>query len=98
MKKKSEITFDYKKDFLSFLKIKANDLEKVTLKKYPILSDLISDIKSTKGCKLSRMSGSGGTCFGIFNNENDAEDACKFIKKKYKNCWVKFSIVKSFYS
>ena len=96
--KKNVTNFDLKRNLFSFLKNKNNDLEKVAFYKYPELKYLINDIKSTNGCIVSRMSGSGGTCYGIFKNKKNAQNASIFLKKKYKNSWIRFSIVKSIYS
>ena len=52
----------------------SNDLERVTLPLYPVLSD-IKRLLMVNGALGSLMSGSGPTVFGIFRNEADAERA-----------------------
>ncbi len=51
-----------------------NDLEKVSLRSYPVLSD-IKELLVANGALGSLMSGSGPTIFGIFRNEADAKRA-----------------------
>ncbi len=51
-----------------------NDLEKVSLRFYPVLSD-IKELLTANGALGSLMSGSGPTVFGIFRSEADAKRA-----------------------
>jgi len=51
-----------------------NDLERVSLQSYPILSD-IKKLLTANGALGSLMSGSGPTIFGIFRSEADAKRA-----------------------
>ena len=60
-----------------------NDLQLVVEKKYPIIRELLIDIRKIKGCYFSRMTGSGSSCYGLFTNENSSKVALKKIKKKY---------------
>ena len=34
----------------------------------PIIGDVLAALRSLAGCRLARMSGSGATCFGIFDS------------------------------
>ena len=78
-----------KREFIKLLAILHNDLQLVVEKKYPIIQDLLADIKDMKGCHFSRMTGSGSTCFGLFSNKYSSKVALKKIRKKYP----KFSIL-----
>ena len=51
-----------------------NDLEKVSLRFHPELSD-IKELLTANGALGSLMSGSGPTIFGVFRNEADAKSA-----------------------
>ncbi len=51
------------------------------------ISQTLSDINSQSGCLLARISGSGPTCFGVFNNKDNTYLAFKKLQKKYP--WVK---------
>lgn len=57
-----------------------NVLEVVTVKKYTIIEEIKKTMLSY-GAKGSLMSGSGPTVFGIFENEEDAGKAMKYIKE-----------------
>ncbi len=65
-----------------------NDLEKHVIQKYPLIGDLLKVIKEQNNCLVSRMSGSGSTCFGIFEQEEDLIKAKNKLKKIFENFWV----------
>ena len=65
-----------------------NDLEKHVIQKYPLIGDLLKVIKEQNNCLVSRMSGSGSTCFGIFEQEEDLIKAKNKLKKIFKNFWM----------
>jgi 4-diphosphocytidyl-2-C-methyl-D-erythritol kinase len=59
---------------LSALTAARNDLERPAIALVPEISDLLQKLSIQPGLTLSRMSGSGATCFGLFESE-DARDA-----------------------
>ena len=79
------------KKLINFLKNEHNDLEKVVTKVYPKINEIINYIKSQKGCYVSRITGSGSACIGIFSNMKNAFYAQKMIKLKYPKYWCAVS-------
>lgn len=65
----------------------ANDLERVAIKKLPIIGEMIMSLRNTNGCFLARMSGSGATCFGLYPDKKMADDATKELQKIYPQAW-----------
>ena len=63
------------------MKSTGNDLEKAAIKMYPVIKNLIDSFHTTSGCLISRMSGSGSTCFGLYEKKVEAENAKKHLKK-----------------
>jgi len=57
-----------------------NDLESVTLKMHPSLQE-IKDQLLLNGATGALMSGSGPTIFGIFDSEDNAEEANTVLGK-----------------
>ena len=43
-----------------------NDLEGPAIGLQPVIADVLSVLRKLPGCRLARMSGSGATCFGLF--------------------------------
>ncbi|MDC0937601.1 hypothetical protein OAR56_01210 [Pelagibacteraceae bacterium] len=70
-----------------------NELQSIVEKKYPIIKKLLTDISNENGCYLSRISGSGSVCYGLFNNHITAKKALNKIKGRYPKFW--FSLAKT---
>lgn len=64
-----------------------NDLQDPAIKAAPMIADVLSAITAA-GAQLTRMSGSGATCFGVFNAEQDAARAADRITEQYPDWWV----------
>lgn len=65
-----------------------NVLATVTMKEYPLLSELLAEIDSTAAVG-SLMSGSGPTVFGLYDSFDKALDAETVMKNKRGDCFVK---------
>ena len=74
---------------IKFLKSTRNDLEKSAIKNYPAINDLINSLNLTSGCLVARMSGSGSTCFGLYEKKDEAEKAKKHLLNKFPKAWIK---------
>lgn len=59
-----------------------NDLEVVTITRYPEIGNIKRELKEA-GAAASLMSGSGPTVFGLFQVENDAQQCFQQLSKKY---------------
>jgi 4-diphosphocytidyl-2-C-methyl-D-erythritol kinase len=71
-----------------FLASRKNDLTAPAIIVAPVVADVLSAIAATKDCLLSRLSGSGATCFGIFADAAAAEAARQQIKTRYPGWWA----------
>jgi 4-diphosphocytidyl-2-C-methyl-D-erythritol kinase len=76
------------RELAGFLATRKNDLTAPAIVVAPIVADVLSAIAETKDCLLSRLSGSGATCFGIFETAATAEAARQHIKSHYPNWWA----------
>ncbi|WP_074381055.1 4-(cytidine 5'-diphospho)-2-C-methyl-D-erythritol kinase [Bartonella doshiae] len=65
-----------------------NDLFTPALKIAPQLAEVLSTLDAC-GALFSRMSGTGATCFGIFKDRQEAQQAALFIKSMYPKWFVK---------
>jgi 4-diphosphocytidyl-2-C-methyl-D-erythritol kinase len=68
------------KDIYGLTKNMDNILQSVTIKDYPIISDIKDKMKEL-GALTSLMSGSGPTVFGIYQNRTMAKKAYSYFKK-----------------
>ena len=54
-----------------------NDLQAPAITIAPVIGEVLAALGRQRGCLLARMSGSGATCFGLFEPGPDAERACR---------------------
>jgi 4-diphosphocytidyl-2-C-methyl-D-erythritol kinase len=57
------------------LEHRGNDLTLSALRLCPVIREVLNALKSAPGCHLGRMTGSGATCFGVFDDKAAAEAA-----------------------
>jgi 4-diphosphocytidyl-2-C-methyl-D-erythritol kinase len=77
------------KNIWTYLEQNGNDLTSSAIQNIPAIQDILNILEKTGHCKLSRMSGSGSCCFGIFENENQAKQVAEKIQKERPNWWVR---------
>lgn len=65
-----------------------NDLANAAMTLCPPVSRVVGALVRAGGCKLARMSGSGATCFGIFEDERSAARAAADIAAIEPAWWV----------
>lgn len=81
--------------FVDFLQKQRNDLYEAAVKIVPDISKLLEILDYQKGCSLARLSGSGGTCFGLFETIEDAQIASRKIASDHPELWVKTGFIQS---
>jgi len=54
---------------------------------------VLAVLAAAPGCKLARMSGSGATCFALFEDCKTAARAKKTILRAHPEWWVKVSLL-----
>ena len=79
------------KNIINILINEQNDLQKIVIKKYPIVEKVIKHILKIKGCHFSRITGSGSTCIGVFSSKKYCNKGKEFMKKKFPNFWIRVS-------
>ncbi len=85
---KKNLSFKTTQNLLDLLEGTRNDLENNAKKICPEINDVLNSIKAQSGCLLSRMSGSGATCFGIFETKDKALIAKDTILSKNPGWWT----------
>jgi len=75
-------------DWVEVLAASANDLEAPAMRLQPVIGEVISALNATNGAWLARMSGSGATCFAIYENTADAGRAAEKIRRDHPGWWV----------
>jgi 4-diphosphocytidyl-2-C-methyl-D-erythritol kinase len=75
-------------DWVETLAASANDLEAPATRIEPVVGQVISALSATNGAWLVRMSGSGATCFAIYENTAEAQRAAQKIMLDHPSWWV----------
>ena len=66
-----------------------NDLEEPAIELEPAITDALAVLRKLPGCRLARMSGSGATCFGLFDSMDAARGAARRLRVGYPAWWVR---------
>jgi 4-diphosphocytidyl-2-C-methyl-D-erythritol kinase len=75
-------------DWVKVLAVVSNDLEAPAIRIEPVIADVLSALRSAGGARLARMSGSGATCFAIFEDAVEAQAAAEKIRREHPGWWV----------
>ncbi len=75
-------------DWVEVLAADTNDLEVPATRIQPVIGQVIAALNATNGAWLARMSGSGATCFAIYENTADAGRAAEKIRHDRPEWWV----------
>ena len=75
-------------DWVEALAASSNDLEPPALRVQPVIGEVIAALNATNGAWLARMSGSGATCFAIYENTAEAGRAAEKLRRDHPGWWV----------
>ena len=75
-------------DWVEVLAASSNDLEAPALRIQPVIGEVLAALSSSNGAWLARMSGSGATCFAIYENTAEARRAAEKISNDHPDWWV----------
>jgi 4-diphosphocytidyl-2-C-methyl-D-erythritol kinase len=70
-----------------------NDLEAPAVELEPAIADVLAVLRKLPGCRLARMSGSGATCFGLFDATRSATAAARTLRVGYPAWWVRATVL-----
>jgi len=83
------------KQLVALLKKRRNDLTEPAIEVAPVIADVLQALEKTRGCLLARLSGSGATCFGIYDDAASAEAAKAAIQKAHPTWWAVATKIKN---
>ena len=84
---KYEKLFQTKKDWINWLLLQRNDLMEPAVSVEPVISEVLQFISNQISVEKVSMSGSGATCFGVFENNHDCDLAMKKIRRERPEWW-----------
>jgi len=74
--------------WIDFLKSCRNDLTAAAQDVCPEITLVLKALSETKNCDLARLSGSGATCFGLYNSAAEAKAAAQDLSARHPGWWV----------
>ncbi|MEM6372677.1 MAG: 4-(cytidine 5'-diphospho)-2-C-methyl-D-erythritol kinase [Pseudomonadota bacterium] len=81
-------SFEDRDAVLDWLSVQRNDLQGPAVQDCPAIADVLDALEQTGTCRLARMSGSGATCFGLFDRVHKATAAAEAIRAAHPDWWV----------
>jgi 4-diphosphocytidyl-2-C-methyl-D-erythritol kinase len=66
-----------------------NQLTDAAMALAPEIGVVLGELAVQPGCRLSRMSGSGATCFGLFDDASPARAAADRLSAMHRNWWIR---------
>lgn len=81
-------------DAVDWIRGLRNDMQNTAISYAPKIDICLQDLKG-QGALLARMSGSGATCFGLFETEQHAQNAATNLAEKHPDFWVQSCVLNS---
>ena len=75
--------------WLTWLERTSNSLQPVAIEQAPPVSHALEALAQIAACRLARMSGSGATCFGLFDSMAEARKSAAQLAGQHQDWWVK---------
>ena len=66
-----------------------NDLSPAARRIEPSIDDVLVALEAEGGCLLARLSGSGATCFALFETTDEATGAASRLSQAHPHWWVR---------
>ena len=64
-----------------------NDLETAAVQLQPAIARVLELLHSQQGCAVARMSGSGATCFALYESDEHRDAAAQTIAGRQPDWW-----------
>jgi 4-diphosphocytidyl-2-C-methyl-D-erythritol kinase len=71
-----------------YLRRMTNDLEAPARAIVPIIGDVLDELAALPGLSLARMSGSGASCYGLFESGNLIGAAGRLLAERHPEWWI----------
>jgi 4-diphosphocytidyl-2-C-methyl-D-erythritol kinase len=80
-------------DLMAFLACHGNDLEAPAIALHPTIARALAISRALAGCRLARMSGSGATCFALFDTPHAAAVAARALRQTQPGWWIRPTVL-----
>ena len=83
-----------REELFAALKKGRNDMEDAASVMAPVIGHCLAVLAAARGARLARMSGSGATCFALFDDCRAAKAAGCVIRRDHPEWWVKSALLR----
>lgn len=70
-----------------------NSLQTPALSKHPEITKILGTMQGLPGVRMARMTGSGATCFALFDSIDQAEAAADMLHRQNPDWWVQSTLL-----
>jgi 4-diphosphocytidyl-2-C-methyl-D-erythritol kinase len=81
-------------ELIAFISRHHNDLEAPAVALHPAIAQALAALRALPGCRLARMSGSGASCFGLFDSNRTATAAARALRLKQPQWWIRPTVLR----
>ncbi|HZS65163.1 MAG TPA: 4-(cytidine 5'-diphospho)-2-C-methyl-D-erythritol kinase [Xanthobacteraceae bacterium] len=78
---------------LAWLHERPNDLEAAAIARQPVIGNVLRAMRALPGCRLARMSGSGATCFALWQSTRTAAAAARSLRAAQPKWWIRTTVL-----
>jgi 4-diphosphocytidyl-2-C-methyl-D-erythritol kinase len=80
-------------DLIDFVSRHGNDLEPPAMALHPAIAQALAALRALAGCRLARMSGSGASCFALFDSNRAAAAAARALRLAHPQWWIRPTVL-----
>jgi 4-diphosphocytidyl-2-C-methyl-D-erythritol kinase len=80
--------------FIAALRSGRNDLQSSALQIAPSIAEALEALSGAEGARLARMSGSGATCFALYDDRRLAARAASVLRRAHPAWWVRATVLR----
>ncbi|CAH1654515.1 4-diphosphocytidyl-2-C-methyl-D-erythritol kinase [Hyphomicrobiales bacterium] len=81
-------------ELLGTLVASGNDLAEPARRVAPVIDEVLDGLSALPGCRLARMSGSGATCFALFEDCRASAEAARELARRRPDWWIKPTLLR----
>jgi 4-diphosphocytidyl-2-C-methyl-D-erythritol kinase len=79
---------------IDFINGGRNDLEQAAIGLAPVIAEALDLVRAGRTCRLARMSGSGATVFGLYDDCRAAAEAGRAMRRARPDWWIKPTLLR----
>jgi len=82
-----------RQDLIDFVARHGNDLEPPAISLHPAIAQALAALRVLDGCRLARMSGSGASCYALFDSNRAAAAAARALRVARPTWWIRPTVL-----